>query len=278
MSDKSGIPRYGLRKRPANDSLSHPKSKYNHPCLPSRNAPSGVAQPTTPASDIRRPTISPLTPRNTPTRSHIRFESGPSTDTATAIPHKLTINGRTFTGPLHPNKTTDPSRNAANIPGNHGGYELFVCADCPPIPQEDEQDGLNDQTSRTDLHTLCYPSHPCIWSFPPKALEAFANRNHWLELDKPIEETRRANGRLPRLLDEDGESVTRGLVDVQKGVDLNRAYDEMAMRRYLAVVKPEECCEMRGVAEGEKALEDYRFLHREARERLLEDMGWGFQW
>jgi hypothetical protein len=80
------------------------------------------------------------------------------------------------------------------------------------------------------------------------------------------------------LLDEGGESVTRGLREVQKGEDLNRAYDEMVMRRYLAVVKPGECCEMRGVKEGERALEDYRFLHRRARERLLEDMGWDFEW
>lgn len=146
---------------------------------------------------------------------------------------------------------------------------LFVCADCPAMSQENEEE---------DLHTLCYPSHPCIWSFPLKAREAFANRNHWLKLDKPLENTRRANGRLPRLLDEDGESITRGLRAVGQGEDLNRAYDEVVMRRYLAVVKAEECCEMRGVASNDQKLEDYRFLHREARERLLEDMGWGFEW
>jgi hypothetical protein len=139
-----------------------------------------------------------------------------------------------------------------------------------------QQESKNDE--QNDLHTLCYPSHPCIWSFPPKAREAFANRNHWLKLNKPIDETRRANGRLPSLLDEDGEPVSRRLVKVERGVDLNSAYDEVVMRRYLAVVKPEECCEMRGVEEGKKELEDYRFLHREARGRLLEDMGWGFEW
>lgn len=274
MSNASGFPRYSLRKRPTDDALSHKDLEWNHPCLPRRNPPSEVARPTTPKPEPRRPTISPLTPKNMPTRSHIRFDSNPPTDnTAIPVPHKLTINGRTFTGPLPPNRITDPSGNAAGIPGDHGGYKLFVCADCPPIPPQETE---NDE--QTDLHTLCYLSHPCIWSFPPKAREAFANRNQWLKLDKPIDETRRANGRLPRLLDEDGEPISRGLVNVQRGVDLNRAYDEMVMRRYLAVVKPEECCEMRGVEEGDHKLECYRFLHREARERLLEDMGWGFEW
>lgn len=273
MSNTSNVPRYDLRKRPADNSRSHKDLEWNHPCLPHRKSPSGVARPTTPASEMRRPTISPLTPKNTntSTRSHIRFDSGDPTDTTTTaipVPQKLTINGRTFTGPLPPNRITDPSQNATAIPGDHSNYKLFVCADCPTVQKNEEE----------DLHTLCYPSHPCIWSFPPKAREAFANRNHWLVLNKPIDETRRANGRLPRLLDEDGEPITRGLIDVRMGVDLNRAHDEMVMRRYLAVVKPEECCEMRGVKEGKKELEDYRFLHREARERLLEDMGWGFEW
>lgn len=183
-------------------------------------------------------------------------------------PHQLTINGRTFTGPLPPNKTTDPSGNAATIPGDHDNYKLFVCADCPTR----KKDG-ND-----DLHALCYPSHPCLWSFPPKAREAFANRAHWLALKKPLEETRRANGRLPRLLDEDGEPVTRGLRVVRKGEDVNRAYDEVVMRRYLAVVRDDECCEFRGAKEGEVKREEYRFLHRVGREAMLGDMGWGFEW
>lgn len=210
MSDTPGIPRYSLRKRPTDNALSHPNLKSSHPCLPRRNAPSGVAPPTTPRSDPRRPTISPLTPpKNTPTRSHILFDSNPPADnTAVPVPHTFTINGETFTGPLPPNESTDPPGNAASIPGDHGGYMLFVCADCPAMSQENEEEGL---------HTLCYPSHPCIWSFPLKAREAFANRNHWLKLDKPLENTRRANGRLPRLLDEDGESITRGLRAVGAG-------------------------------------------------------------
>ena len=189
------------------------------------------------------------------------------------------INGRTFTGPLPPTSVTDPSNNAANIPGDHGGYRLFVCADCPipgknkPNEQNNSKDGEAD-----DMHTLCYPTHPCLWSFPPKAREAFANRAHWLQLNKPLDATRRPNGRLPRLLDEDGEPVTRGLIDVQKGVDLNRAYDEVVMKRYTAVIKSEECCEMRGVKEGDARLEEHRVGHRVAREEMLGDMGWGFWW
>ena len=190
-----------------------------------------------------------------------------STDNAFHV-HRLTIHGRTFTGPLPPDRITDPLRNAANIPGDHTNYKLFVCADCP-VPEKEKQ---------PDLHALCYPSHPCLWSFPPKAREAFANRRHWLKVNKPLEATRRPNGRLPRLLDEDGEPVTRGLTVARKGEDVNSAYDEVVMRRYLAVVRDDECCEVRGLKEGERRLEEYRFAHRMGREAMLEDMGWGFEW
>lgn len=83
---------------------------------------------------------------------------------------------------------------------------------------------------------------------------------------------------LPRLLDEDGEPITRRLREVRKGVDSNRAYDEVVMRRYTALVKSEECCEMREVGEGDGRLEGHRLAHRVAREGMLEDMGWGFEW
>ena len=63
-----------------------------------------------------------------------------------------------------------------------------------------------------------------------------------------------------------------------KGVDLGKAYDEMVMRRYLAVVRDDECCEMRGVAEDDPRFEDYIVAHRVAREAMLEDMGWEFEW
>lgn len=65
---------------------------------------------------------------------------------------------------------------------------------------------------------------------------------------------------------------------MKKGVDVGRVYDEVVMRRYTAVVKSEECCEMRGAGEGDERLEVRRAAERIAREGLLEDMSWGFEW
>jgi len=277
MPDTSDIPRYSLRKRPAGDVPFHQKAKQSRTSLPPPDAPSGVPRPTTPESDIKQVTASTQTSMNAPTPCQEQLAPKPSvndknnnnTTTTDISPHQLTINGRTFTGPLPPNKTRDPSGNAATIPGDHNSHKLFVCADCPISQQENKHD---------NLHALCYPSHPCLWSFPPKAREAFANRRHWLALDKPLEATRRPNGRLPRLLDEDGEPVTRGLRVVRKGEDVNRAYDEVVMRRYLAVVRDDECCEVRGAEEGSRRREEYRFAHQVGREAMLGDMGWGFEW
>lgn len=175
--------------------------------------------------------------------------------------------GHTYLGPLPPNRTTDPEQNATNLPGNHQEYKLFVCEDCPI-----------QQKTDFDLHDLCYESYPCIWSFPPKAREAFANRQHWLKLDKPLEGTRLPSGRLPRILDEGGEPITRGLIGVQKGVELNKAYDEMVRRRYTAVIKPEESCEHRDAADDDYSYEDYCDAHYEARVAMLENMSWRFDW
>jgi hypothetical protein len=188
--------------------------------------------------------------------------------TQDSVPNQLTINGRTFSGPLPPNRVSDPSRNAANLPGDHSNYELFVCAECP-IPHKDNGHGLHD---------LCYDSHACIWSFPPKAREAFANRRRWLDLGKPLEETRLSNGRLPRLRDEDGEPVTRGLMSVQKGADLNKAYDEIVKQRYRAIIGGDECCAVRDVAKDDHRFKECSAAHREAREAMLENMSWSFDW
>ena len=65
---------------------------------------------------------------------------------------------------------------------------------------------------------------------------------------------------------------------MRKGEDVNKAYDEVVMRRYLAVVRDDECCEVRGFGEWERKREEYRFAHRVGREAMLEDMGWGFEW
>ena len=64
----------------------------------------------------------------------------------------------------------------------------------------------------------------------------------------------------------------------RKGENVNAAYDEVVMRRYLAVVRDDECCEVRGLKEGERRLKEYRFAHRMGREAMLENMGWGFEW
>jgi hypothetical protein len=165
--------------------------------------------------------------------------------TQDSVPNQLTINGRTFSGPLPPNRVSDPSRNAANLPGDHSNYKLFVCAECP---------------------------------IPPKAREAFANRRRWLDLGKPLEETRLSNGRLPRLRDEDGEPVTRGLMSVQKGADLNKAYDEIVKQRYRAIIGGDECCAVRDVAKDDHRFKECSAAHREAREAMLENMSWSFDW
>ena len=65
---------------------------------------------------------------------------------------------------------------------------------------------------------------------------------------------------------------------MKKGVDVGRVYDEVVMRRYTAVVKSEECCEMRGVEEGDGKLEVRRAAERIAREAMLENMSWSFDW
>lgn len=61
-------------------------------------------------------------------------------------------------------------------------------------------------------------------------------------------------------------------------MDVGSVYDEVVMRTYTAVVKSEECCEMRGVGEGDERLEARRVAERIAREGMLEDMGWGLEW
>ena len=272
MSDLSDVSRYGLRKRPVSDVFPQKRAKQNRSSSPQPDAPSGVARSITPNPDTGKVTTSTQTSMSMSTPCRGRLAPNPSANNTKSSPHQLTINGRTFTGPLPPTAVTNPAQDAANIPDDHNNYKLFVCADYCPVPQKEKD------KQQPDFHSLCYPSHPCIWSFPPKAREAFANRRHWLALNKPLEGTRRPNGRLPRLLDEDGESVTRGLMAARKGEDANKAYDEVVMRRYLAVVRDDECCELRGLEKGERERDEYRFLHRAGREAMLEDMGWGFKW
>jgi hypothetical protein len=266
MSDLSAIPRYGLRKRPANDVPFSDHVKRVCSFSPSPDAPPEVMRRICSRSGVAESGTSTLAGVGTSAPSQEPLALKPSTNDL--VPHQLTINDRTFTGPLPPNRVSDPSQNAANLPDNHGNYKLFVCADCS-ISQEDEG---------YDLHDLCYESHPCIWSFPPKAREAYANRRNWLELDKPLEETRLRNGRLPRLLDEAGESITRGLIMVQKGADLIKAYDEMVKWRYRAVISGTECCENRGMVDDDRRFEERCAAHRAAREAMLENMSWSFEW
>ena len=266
MSDLSEIPRYSLRKRPTNDVGFPQKAKRGHSSLPSSRSPSSVVRLSSPGSCSTNVNASTLTIVDTPTLLQEQVDMNPTT--RNSVPDHLTIRDRTFTGPLPPDRATDPSQNAANLSGDHSKYKLFVCEDCP-IAQQDEEYGLHD---------LCYETHPCIWPFPPKAREAYANTQHWLKLGKPLEETRLPSGRLPRLLDEDGEPVTRDLVGVRKGADMNKAYEEVVKRRYRAVIGGYECYENRDVAD-----DDHRFVercaeHRVARETMLENMSWNFDW
>lgn len=268
LSDLSETPRYGLRKRPAVDTQSHRKAKQSRPSLPPREVSSVVARQ---AAAVPDPSLTD-TATNTPTtlEPSTPANSLPPKPLAedNSNPHQLTIHGRTFLGPLPPNRVTDPSHNADNLSGEHSKYNLFVCEDCP-IQQRDE--GHN-------LHDLCYESHPCIWSFPPKAREVYANRRHWLEVGKPLEVTRLPSGRLPRLLDEAGERITRGLVGVQKGADPNKAYEEVVKRRFLAVIKSGECREITNPSDDDHRSERDCAAHRAAREAMLENMSWSFDW
>lgn len=151
MSDRSDVPRYGLRKRPASDVPSHKKVKQNRPSSRQPHAPSGVARPLTPKPGATTLTPSPMACENMTTQVQEQLAPRPSTDNACS-PHRLKIRGRTFTGPLPPDRITDPLRNAASIPGDHTNYKLFVCADCP----------IHEEEKQPDLHALCYPSHPCL--------------------------------------------------------------------------------------------------------------------
>jgi hypothetical protein len=185
-------------------------------------------------------------------------------------PHELTINGRTFIGPTPPDRTTDASGNATHLPEAHREYRLFVCKDCPIKPQEDDE---------YRLHDLCeQDEYPCIWSFPPKAREAYANRNHWLALGKTLEETRLPSGRLPKLLDEAGKPMVRGLIGLKDGKDPNAVYDEMVRRRYTALIYGYECRENENKAGDDYSFEDYCDESIELRLAMLENVSWRFDW
>ncbi|KAM0716765.1 hypothetical protein Q7P37_008210 [Cladosporium fusiforme] len=109
-------------------------------------------------------------------------------------------------------------------------------------------------------HSLCIPTLRCIWFTPAQAREIYAQREHWLQQGKPLEETRNARGRLPALIDEFGENLRKAVAIEEEGQDPNDVWDGIVRERFTAVIKPGEL----GVGAGEWA------AHWAALGRLLE--------
>jgi hypothetical protein len=269
MADQHSIPRYGLRKRVAKHPNLQETSKGTHPCLSSQNTASTAVEPanTDPGTAISANSTS----SNVDDTTHVQKQPIQERSKITKFsPHQLTINGRTFVGPTPPDRTTDDSGMATHLHGENREYRLFVCKDCPIKPQE---------TDEYRLHDLCeQDEYPCIWSFPPKAREAFANRLHWLALGKTLEETRLPSGRLPNLLDEAGKPIVRGLTGLKEGEDPNDVYDEMIRRRYTALIYGYECRENDNKAGDDYSFENYCDESIELRLAMLENMSWRFDW
>lgn len=115
-------------------------------------------------------------------------------------------------------------------------------------------------------HTLCLPTHPCIWTSPSKAREVHAQRKLWLQNGRSLEETQRADGYFPALTDEFGETKTKTVGALARGQDPKEAYDWFVMERFTAVILPGEL----GVRVGEEEWE----AHWVALGRLLENDEW----
>lgn len=207
----------------------------------------------------------PGTPTATSAQPHADPESTTDPEATTDIRSQLTINGVTFFGPLPPDQDTIESSTSI-LPPLQTPYRLFRCDDCP-IPTAD--------------HDLCEPkTYPCIWSFPPKAREAYANRYHWYNLRKPLEETRLPNGRLPSLLDENSRPITKGLIGLEEGQDPNEAYDRVVRQRWRAVMDHLNWEWEMGI-DWEADDEIWHAAcdaHVDARHRMLECMSWRFDW
>jgi hypothetical protein len=258
MADQHSTPRYGLRF----------ETSRKRKAL--RDTASTPIEPAETDPDTAIPADS--TSSNVDTSAHTAGQpiQEPSGNTRLA-PHQLTIGSRTFIGPTPLDRTTDPSGNFAHLPDEPREYRLFVCDDCP-IEWQEKFDKYN-------LHELCEEDgYPCIWSFPPKAREAFANRMHWLLLCKTLEETRLPGGRLPNLLDEDGKPIVRSLIGLKVGEDPNDVHDEMVRRRYTALIYGYECKENENKAGDDYSFEDYCDESIELRLAMLENMSWRFDW
>jgi hypothetical protein len=145
-----------------------------------------------------------------------------------------------------------------------------VCKDCPIKPHENDE---------YHLHDLCKEDEcPCIWSFPPKAREAYANRNHWLALGKTLEEMRLPSEKSQNLLNEADQPIVRGLIGLKDGEDPNAFDDEMVGRRYTALIYGYECRENENKAGDDYSFEDYCDESIELRLAMLENMSWRFDW
>jgi hypothetical protein len=267
MADQHITPRYSLRKR--KNPSPQKSSKGTHPCLPSRDTALTANEP----ADTDPGTVIPAnsTFSNVGKAAHVQEQpiQEPSGNTKSS-PHQLTINGRAFVGPTPVDQTTNPPGIATYLHGENPDYRLFVCKDCPIKPQENDE---------YHLHDLCKEDEcPCIWSFPPKAREAYANRNHWLALGKTLEEMRLPSEKSQNLLNEADQPIVRGLIGLKDGEDPNAFDDEMVGRRYAALIYGYECRENENKAGDDYSFEDYCDESIELRLAMLENMSWRFDW
>lgn len=106
-------------------------------------------------------------------------------------------------------------------------------------------------------HTLCLPTHSCLWTTPHKALTLHAQRAHWLQRKLPLEQTRGAKGRLPALVDRFGRAATRNVVvkPQDRGRDVDEVFEETVRERWDAVMLPGELGRVEGGEERRKQVE-----------------------
>lgn len=258
MSTSPKISRYAIRSRRTGDAQPEGTHNDNTPSTPEHSSepePSGTNPLATLPLKFKSPTESQKKQYEYTTGNKLRR-------------HELTIKGRTFYGPLPSDQTTSSPSTNLDPAFAYQDCKFCVCEDCP----------LSQENADYNLHELCYDTHPCIWSFQAKAREVFVNRHHWLALKKPLEETRLASGKLPKLLDEDGEPITKASFGFDHGADPNSAFDEIVRWKYTAVIKGGEFAEIYWREEGHEAVREYCERHRRGRERMLECMSWGLDW
>ena len=257
MSTSPKISRYAIRSRRTGDTQTEGARDENTPSTPEHSSaePSG----TNPLANL------PLKSKSPTESQKKQYED---TTGKKLRRHELTIKGRTFYGPLPSDQTTSSPSTNLDPALAYQNCKLFVCEDCP----------LSQENADYNLHELCYDTHPCIWSFQAKAREVFVNRRHWLALGKPLEETRLPSGKLPKLLDGDGEPITKASFGFDHGADPNSAFDEIVRWKYAAVIKVDEFAEHWGLEEVDERIQKYCERHRRARERMLECMSWGLDW